>query len=225
MALRAAETVQSGEKESSRWFDFSLRQCHPAPLQHTKTFGSQPVLPISYSSFCYPFSPKIAQLHFVFLSLSFDFLLPPPHFIPAHVPGRGDKIYMPWRDDSWLHCLSHRNIFYNLSHMPDTPETQSSSPGIEAAYHFSGSTEWLREAWWSHRVIIISIRLPHIVTYSKYIHPFFSQITTGCGLLSSLLPLSSTECIFQMFWCKCLQHVTDKREEPAGDRSQNLLEE
>lgn len=61
--------------------------------------------------------------------------------------------------------------------------------------------------------------------HSKYIHLFFSQVTTGCGLLSCPLPLSSTECIFHMFWCKCLQHVTDEHEEPAGDRSQNLLEE
>lgn len=94
-----------------------------------KTIGTQSILPhLLYSSFCYPFSPKVAQLHFVF-------------------------IY---------------NIFYNLSHMPGTPETQSRGPGIEAAYHFSGSIECLREAWWSHRVIIISIWVSHTVTFQIY---------------------------------------------------------
>lgn len=43
-----------------------------------KTIGTQSILPhLLYSSFCYPFSPKVAQLHFVFLSLLFNFLLPP----------------------------------------------------------------------------------------------------------------------------------------------------
>lgn len=51
-----------------------MRQCHSAPSQHTKTIGTQSILPhLLYSSFCYPFSPKVAQLHFVFLSLYLTF--------------------------------------------------------------------------------------------------------------------------------------------------------
>lgn len=39
-----------------------------------KTIGTQSILPhLLYSSFCYPFSPKVAQLHFVFLSLYLTF--------------------------------------------------------------------------------------------------------------------------------------------------------
>lgn len=149
---------------------------------------SSPVLSVFRAVFLHTFILSL----FVILMPSLDGFLHYANIIPPLVPHGGDKIYVPWHDDSSLGSLSPSEyILQAVSHAWHMKQTPAAL-WVKLLYHLSGFTEWLRAARQSHSPVIISICAP-LLWHTRFIHLSVWKVTTDCGLISSPLLLCSRE--------------------------------